>query len=124
MTDFSDIVGYGDAAILKRIGGYVKHIRIAKGTSRRGKWRLVPAYDICHAYRLGSEWVSQHNLSINGKRKDISVDDMLAVARQNSIRDPKAIIDEVSGAVRNWARYAELYSVEPGLASAIGATLH
>jgi serine/threonine-protein kinase HipA len=29
------------------------------------KWNLAPAYDICHAYRPGSEWVSQHALSIN-----------------------------------------------------------
>lgn len=27
---------------------------------------ISPAYDVCHAYRPGSEWVSQHALSING----------------------------------------------------------
>lgn len=31
------------------------------------KWELAPAYDICHAYRPGSEWASQHALSINGR---------------------------------------------------------
>jgi len=31
-------------------------------------WTLAPAYDICHAYNPKSLWVSQHALSINGKR--------------------------------------------------------
>jgi len=48
-----------------------------------GSWKLAPAYDICHAYRPGSEWVSFHSLSINGKRDDISTDDMLQVAKLN-----------------------------------------
>jgi serine/threonine-protein kinase HipA len=47
------------------------------------RWELTPAYDICFAYRPGSEWVSQHNLSINGKRKDITLNDLLAVRQCN-----------------------------------------
>ena len=39
---------------------------------KQGKWKLSPAFDICHAYRPGSDWVSQHALSINGKRKYIT----------------------------------------------------
>ena len=35
-----------------------------------GKWQLAPAYDLCHAYRPNSMWVSQHALSVNGKRTD------------------------------------------------------
>ena len=35
-----------------------------------GKWELAPAYDVCHAYQAKHKWVSQHALSINGKRSD------------------------------------------------------
>ncbi|MBL7836686.1 MAG: type II toxin-antitoxin system HipA family toxin, partial [Bacteroidetes bacterium] len=36
---------------------------------KNGEWRLSPAYDVCHAYRPGSQWVSQQSLSVNGKRR-------------------------------------------------------
>ncbi|TWI20341.1 type II toxin-antitoxin system HipA family toxin [Sphingobacterium siyangense] len=88
-----------------------------------GKWKLAPAYDVCHAYRPDSDWVSQHNLSINGKRKDFVKDDLLIIAKQNSIRNPEGIIDEVLETVNQWPEYAKKYSVEEKLATAIDATL-
>lgn len=88
-----------------------------------GKWQLAPAYDICHAYRPDSEWVSQHNLSINGKRKDFLRSDLLTVAQQNSIRQPQNIIDEVLEIVQQWPTYAKQYQVDEKLAKAIDATL-
>ncbi len=57
-----------------------------------GKWKLAPAYDVCHAYRPDSDWVSQHNLSINGKRKDFTKEDLLTIGRQNSIRNPEGCL--------------------------------
>ncbi|MCP1996069.1 type II toxin-antitoxin system HipA family toxin [Flavobacterium sp. HSC-61S13] len=88
-----------------------------------GKWHLAPAYDICHAYRPDSEWVSQHNLSINGKRKDFLRSDLLTIAQQNSIRQPQIIIEEVLEIVQQWPNYAKLYQVDEKLAKAIDATL-
>ncbi|OJU75164.1 MAG: toxin HipA [Bacteroidetes bacterium 47-18] len=88
-----------------------------------GKWRLAPAYDICHAYRPDSEWVSQHNLSINGKRKDFTKEDLLVIARQNSIRNPERILGEVSAGVALWTDYAAACKVDEKLAQAIDSTL-
>jgi serine/threonine-protein kinase HipA len=31
-----------------------------------GKWTLSPAYDVCHAFRPGSLWVSSQSLTVNG----------------------------------------------------------
>jgi serine/threonine-protein kinase HipA len=90
---------------------------------REGKWSLSPAYDICHAYRPDSVWVSQHCLSINGKRKDFVIDDFLTIAKQNSIRNPLGIIQEVQERVSNWTDYAEKLSVNSRLMEAIAATL-
>lgn len=90
---------------------------------QEGKWSLSPAYDICHAYRPDSIWVSQHCLSINGKRKDFVLDDFLAIAKQNSIRNPQGIIQEVQEVVSKWMDYAGKYTVKPKLAEAIAATL-
>lgn len=88
-----------------------------------GKWKLSPAYDICHAYRPDSEWVSQHNLSINGKRKDFVKADLLNIAKQNNIRNPKGIIHEVLETVAKWMDYAVKYKVDKTLAKAIDGTL-
>ncbi|PSK99830.1 type II toxin-antitoxin system HipA family toxin [Cecembia rubra] len=91
--------------------------------NQKGKWSLSPAYDICHAYRPDSVWVSQHCLSINGKRKDFVLEDFLAIAKQNSIRNPQGIIQEVQEVVSNWTSYAGKYKVNSKLAEAIAATL-
>ncbi|NRF37526.1 type II toxin-antitoxin system HipA family toxin [Pedobacter foliorum] len=88
-----------------------------------GKWTLAPAYDICFAYRPDSEWVSQHNLGINGKRANITREDLLAVAKQNSIRKPEQIIDEVQSSINNWLQYAGEFKVDEKLALAIDTTL-
>ncbi|GAA0886522.1 type II toxin-antitoxin system HipA family toxin [Sphingobacterium siyangense subsp. cladoniae] len=88
-----------------------------------GKWKLAPAYDVCHAYRPDSDWVSQHNLSINGKRKDFVKNDLLTIAKQNSIRNPEGIIEEVLDIVNTWPEYAKKYSVDAKLAKAIDSTL-
>ena len=60
------------------------------------KWELAPAYDICHAYRPESIWVSQHALSVNGKRKNITKNDLLKVAKSMNIKKAEKIISHIS----------------------------
>ncbi|HET8866003.1 MAG TPA: type II toxin-antitoxin system HipA family toxin [Gracilimonas sp.] len=88
-----------------------------------GKWELAPAYDLCHAYRPGSEWVSQHSLSINGKRKEITREDLLSVAKSMNIKKAGAIIDQVNDVVMKWDQYAKEPGVDTKLRDAIGETL-
>ena len=88
-----------------------------------GKWELAPAYDVCHAYRPDSEWVSQHALSINGKRKDITKADLLVIGQ--SIRSKKAseIIEEINHIVNQWKSFANATEVAPALRDSIAKTL-
>ena len=88
-----------------------------------GKWRLSPAYDICHAYRPDSDWVNQHCLSLNGKRKDITRQDLLSVAKTMNIKKPESIINHVVSTVANWSKYAGKSNVESKLSEAIKSTL-
>jgi serine/threonine-protein kinase HipA len=90
---------------------------------QNGQWDLAPAYDICHAYRPGSEWVSQHALSINGKRKDITRQDLLLVAKNMNIKNPAKIIDNVSSVVSQWKTYANAVQVDELLRDSIDKTL-
>lgn len=90
---------------------------------KSGKWSLSQAYDICHAYRPGSDWVSQHALSINGKRKNIAKDDLLEVARQMNIKKADSVIHHISGIVAQWPKYADSMGVNKKLRDAINKTL-
>ena len=93
--------------------------RLKKGD----RWELAPAYDICHAYRPDSIWVSQHALSINGKRKQISKEDLLTVGRSMSIKKAKDIVEHIHSVVGDWNTYAEQVRVEPKKMEAIASTL-
>lgn len=88
-----------------------------------GKWKLAPAFDVCHAYRPGSAWVSQHSLSVNGKRQNITRDDLLEVAKQMNIKKSSVIIDQVKEVVSRWNDFAEQTKVPVDLKEAIGKTL-
>lgn len=91
--------------------------------NKSGKWKLSPAFDICHAYRPGSEWVSQHNLSINGKRKNITINDLLDIAKQMNVKKAKAINQQIADVVSNWNAYADKVNVDQTLKLAIEETL-
>jgi serine/threonine-protein kinase HipA len=90
---------------------------------KAGKWRISPAYDICHAYRPGSEWVSKHALSINGKRSEFDKSDLLNVAQQMNIKKARQIIEQIADTVSNWGFYADKVNVDKPLKNAISKTL-
>jgi serine/threonine-protein kinase HipA len=90
---------------------------------KKGKWTLAPAYDVCYAFRPGSAWVSQHALSVNGKRKDIMREDLLEVAKKMNIKKSGSIIDQVRDAIALWETYAKQTDVEQNLKKAIGKNL-
>ncbi|MDO8966800.1 type II toxin-antitoxin system HipA family toxin [Algoriphagus sp.] len=88
-----------------------------------GKWSLSPGYDICHAYRPGSMWVSAQSLMVNGKREGISDDDFLEVARKMNIKKPLEKIESVKNPIRRWQEFANEVEVEEKLRDSIQATL-
>ncbi|SFO68688.1 serine/threonine-protein kinase HipA [Algoriphagus ornithinivorans] len=88
-----------------------------------GKWALSPAYDICHAYRPGSIWVSRQSLQVNGKREGITDSDFLKVAQKMNIKRPEEKIERVKQAVKRWGEFAEEAKVEPRLRDSIQGTL-
>lgn len=88
-----------------------------------GKWTLSPAYDICHAYRPGSIWVSSQSLQVNGKREGITEDDFLEVAQKMNIKKPKEKIEQVKMAIKKWNQFADQVQVEKKLRDSIQKTL-
>lgn len=90
---------------------------------KTGEWKLAPAFDVCHAYRPGSTWVSQQSLSVNGKRQHITKDDLLQLAKNMNIKKAGAIINQVHEVVNRWKHFAEQVDVNTALSNAIGKTL-
>lgn len=88
---------------------------------RKGaKWELAPAYDITHAYRAESEWVSQHQMSINGKFDNITRADVREVAeRFDLLAEMPDAIDQVSEAVSMWNGLAREAEIDAGEATKI-----
>jgi serine/threonine-protein kinase HipA len=87
-----------------------------------GEWSLSPAYDVCYAYRPSSSWVSQHCLSVNGKRKNIEKADLREVARKMNIKRANEIIDQIDQSIGRWEAYANDQKVDPELRDAIQRT--
>lgn len=53
--------------------------------NRNGEWSLAPAYDLCYAYNPAGDWTSGHQMSINGKRRGITDEDMLKAAENTGL---------------------------------------
>lgn len=88
-----------------------------------GVWELAPAYDICHAYQPKHQWVSQHALSINGKRADITKEDLMVIGKSIKNKKSAEIIDQVGETVSKWKTYADEVKVSPKLRDEIASTL-
>lgn len=102
------------------------HVKnIAYLMDRGGTWSLAPAFDVTHAYREDSRWVGQHQMSINGKRDDFTVDDLEAAARVAGLPRGRArrITDEVTDVVRDWPSFAAEAEVDRTHIRAINPTL-
>lgn len=89
---------------------------------KTGKWRLAPAYDVCHAYRPDSPWVSRQSLSVNGKRQGINREDLMEVARQMNIKKAGEVIGLVEDVLERWPECADECEVQIALQKAIAAT--
>ncbi len=86
------------------------------------EWALAPAYDICHAYDPKSIWVSQHALSLNGKRDKHTREDFLSIAKSMNIKKASKVIDEIYAVVKDWKKYAASVGVTKAKIKQIGLT--
>lgn len=79
------------------------------------KWELAPAYDLCYAYHPDHTWVGAHNLTLQGKRDHFLLEDLLTIAKQNSVRKPRQLIEQILDIRGLWKHYAGLAGVSKEL---------
>ena len=76
-----------------------------------GGWELAPAYDVSFAHNPKGEWTNQHLMSVNGKYRDFTIDDLLAVADRFGIGEAIQVINDVGKALKSWSSFAKKASV-------------
>lgn len=99
------------------------HVKnIAFLMDQTGEWKLSPAFDVNYSYNPSGDWTGQHQMSLNGKRDDFEIADLLAFADTASIKPAKAkaLISSVSQAVGKWPQYAQEASVDEETTRRIG----
>ena len=81
--------------------------------SQNGEWHLAPAYDLTFIIATnGIEAEKRHCMSIGGKFNDINIDDLLRLGRDNSVRNPKEVIDAVIKGTANFETLAAANGVD------------
>ncbi|GAA4274728.1 type II toxin-antitoxin system HipA family toxin [Aquimarina gracilis] len=73
---------------------------------KRGVWKLSPAYDVTYSYNPQGIWTSMHQMSVNGKRDEFGIRDMINVGEKISYKNHKESIQQITEVVSNWKDYA------------------
>lgn len=75
-------------------------------------WNLSPAYDLTYSLNplLNYTKISRA-LSINNKRININLDDVLTIANRYTIKNPKNIITEIQNGINFWNEKAEQLNI-------------
>jgi len=86
---------------------HVKNIAFLMNKS--GTWSLSPAFDMTYSFNPSGDWTASHQMSMNGKRDDFTVDDFSACAKAALMKRGRAeaIVNEVRETVSRWKDYAE-----------------
>jgi len=86
---------------------HVKNIAFLMDKS--GTWSLAPAFDVIYSFNPSGTWTASHQMTLNGKRDDFTLEDFKACARAASMKRGRAeaIIKEVREKVLHWRDYAD-----------------
>ena len=88
---------------------------------KRGRWSLSPAYDVTYAYNPHGMWTGTHQMTVNGKRDAITMQDLLSTARNMGVKNAEAerIISEVRESQAGWLQFAEKAGLQESTAMKI-----
>jgi serine/threonine-protein kinase HipA len=99
------------------------HVKnIAFLMDKAGRWSLSPAFDLTYSYNPAGAWTARHQMSVNGKRDDFTLEDFKACAKAASMKRGRAeaIVDQVWQAVSRWREYAD----EAGVPTTMREQIH
>jgi serine/threonine-protein kinase HipA len=90
----------------------------------RNSWNLGPAYDLNYALNpLFTFKTTSRALSINGKRTEITIKDLLIIAEEFAIKNPKGIIEDIQSIIPRWMEVASELDIPEKIINRIGKDL-
>ncbi len=92
------------------------HVKnIAFLMDQAGKWSLSSAFDVTYSYQPTGLWTGRHQMTLNGKQDNFTLDDFKVCAKGTSMKRGRAetIIDEVRAVISRWCDYADEVGVNP-----------
>ena len=72
-----------------------------------GEWHISPAYDLIFSIDPDSRLFRNHELSVRGKRNNITRKDLIDFAKAQDIKNPANIIEQTIEVVKKFNDYAE-----------------
>jgi serine/threonine-protein kinase HipA len=90
------------------------HVKnIAFLMDKRGNWKLSPAYDITFSYNPTGRWTSTHQMSMNGKVDDFTLDDFNQCGKTALLKRGRAkiIVEEITDTVSQWKYFADQVAI-------------
>lgn len=89
---------------------------------RNGHWQLSPAFDVAYSFNPKGLWTSKHQMSVNGKRDEFILSDLLSAGTQTGLSKQriKQIIEEVVACLQLWPDCAEKAGVKNEIMLSIG----
>jgi len=99
---------------------HVKNIAFLMDKS--GQWSLSPAFDITYSFNPTGSWTASHQMTLNGKRDNFTMEDFKACAKAASMKrgQAEAIVKAVQKTVSRWKDYAD----EAGIPVSMGDRIH
>jgi serine/threonine-protein kinase HipA len=103
---------------------HVKNIAFLMNKS--GEWSLSPAFDMTYSYNPSGAWTASHQMTMNGKRDNFTMEDFNACAKAASMKRGRAakIVAEVQATVSKWGSFAEKAGVPDEVREKIQRTLN
>ena len=90
-----------------------------------GQWQLSPAYDMTYIFNVGGFLPEKmHCLMMQGKLQGQTLEDALALGKDNGIRKAETIINEVASAIDQFRHFAEECEVSQRWIGAVETTLN
>jgi len=85
------------------------HVKnIAFLMDKAGNWSLAPAFDMTYSFNPSGAWTANHQMTLNGKRDNFTLEDFRVCAKAVSMKRGRAeaIIRGVQETVSRWQDYA------------------
>jgi serine/threonine-protein kinase HipA len=103
---------------------HVKNIAFLMNQS--GEWSLSPAFDMTYSYNPAGAWTASHQMTMNGKRDNFTMEDFNACAKTALLKRGRAakIVADVQATVSKWPSFTEQAGVPDGVRENIQRTLN